>query len=169
MPPTPPNHVNLQLLTPQSQPKASNAHPMHPSYLTLSSPPKSTQSHATNTTKPCKSTTTNPPYPTQTIQCSSHAPHLTSLSIYSTTSYTSFLVYSSSACIFNSIFYTKNATPPTLLTARRFKNSSSHSPTFEFCRHGCPRWARRSVALRAGRPPKVRPKSRRTQTSPSLG
>ena len=49
------------------------------------------QNHATNTTKPCKSTTTNPPNPTQTIQCSSHAPQQTSLLIYST-SCTSFPV-----------------------------------------------------------------------------
>ena len=118
MPPTLPNHVNLQLLTLHAQPKPSNAHPMHisthptlasPSIppLTLSSPPKSTQSHATNPTKPCTSTTTNPPYPTQTIQCSSHAPQLTSLSIYST-SYTCFSVCSSSNPFFISIFYQKS-------------------------------------------------------------
>ena len=57
------------------------------------------QSLHTNSVKPCKSTTTNPPSPRQTIPCSSCTPQQLSLSIYST-SYTSFPVYYSSNSIF---------------------------------------------------------------------
>ena len=124
-PPTPPNPVNLQLLTLQTHSKPPHAHPIQPSYyphqstlhpippspsippLTLSSPPKSTQNHTTNTTKPCKSTATNPPIPVQSFQCSSHTPQLISLSIYSA-SYTSFPVYSSYNPIFTSKIHSKS-------------------------------------------------------------
>ena len=78
--------------------------------ITKSSPPKSTQNHATNTTKPCKSATTNPPSLSQTIQCSSHAPQLISLSIYST-SYTSFPVCFSYTNIKFHIFHLKFSPP----------------------------------------------------------
>ena len=85
-PPTLPNHVNLQLLTLHTQPKPSNAHPIHHSEypnqstlhptlaspsipsLTLSSPPFLTKNHATNPTKPCNSTTAYPPNTFLTIQ-----------------------------------------------------------------------------------------------------
>ena len=99
------------LANPNPNPCQSTLHPTpsSPSIppLTQSSPPKSTKNHATNTTKPCKSTPTNPPSPTQTIQYSFYTPQQISLSIYST-SYTFFSIYSSSNPIFISKIHKKS-------------------------------------------------------------